>query len=156
MSRLRILPVADFYAPFLGGAEQHVEMLSRTARTAVQRLGFTGLFCVGLLSDDGTPLLVELSPQIFGSWAAVQRAGSGLVSACLKLLAGGAGPASDPVGAGWYSTTLYTVLLGKLAHEDRPTSVLTEVRDGARMRRWRWLVVRAVEMATTRRRRGAS
>jgi hypothetical protein len=129
MSRLRILPVADFSAPFLGGAEQHVEMLSRhLARTAVQRLGFTGLSCMGRLSDDGTPLLIELSAR----------------------------PASHPLGAGWCSTTLYTALFGKLAHEDGPTPVLTEVRDCARMLHWRWLVVRAVEMATTRRRRGAS
>ena len=132
-----------------------------STRSLVGALGYTGMFCldfVGALS--GTPLLVDFNPRIFGSWAALQRAGVDLVAPYLDAhdLADGVGRTRPQrhdasTGARWAATAPYGRYLGKTS-EPRPLlHGAREVGDFTRHLGWRWLVTRSTEVAFVRERR---
>jgi hypothetical protein len=53
-------------------------------KTLLGSLRYTGAFCLDFVRDaDGRPLLIDVNPRIFGSWAALQAAGLDLVGAYL-------------------------------------------------------------------------
>jgi hypothetical protein len=129
-------------------------MADRAAMEATERLlgalGYTGMFCLDFVGAEvGGPLLVDLNPRVFGSWAALQRAGVDLVTAYMYAHdLHPTAPALNGARDGWWATAPFNGYLGKVG--EAPTLDVAELRSFQRFLGWRWLTVRLLEVLMTR------